>query len=442
MTAPDLVDSLIDARWVIPVEPDRRVLADHSVAVRAGRIVAIVPTAEVGERFRAGRRFTLSRHALIPGLINLHTHAAMTLMRGLADDLDATSWMRNCIAPAEAKHLSPEFVHDGTMLACAEMLRGGVTCFNDMYFFPGSAASAAIACGMRAAIGIIISDSATQYATDPDDYLAKGLAVRDEHRGNPLLSFCMAPHRTDRLADKTIERILTIAEELDLQIHLHLHETRTEIDASLSRHKVRPLERLSTLGVADARLIAANAVHVSPDELDLLARFGCSVAHCPSSNLKLASGLAPVAQMLARSINLGLGTDGAASNNRLDVFQEMRAAALLAKGLSGDAEAMPAHAALRAATLGGAQALGLGSETGSIAIGKAADLCAVSFEGPGFWPCYDPISHLAYVAGRENVSHVWIAGRLAVESHELVDFEAGTLDKLALLWQNKLATES
>lgn len=442
MTSPDHVDCLIDARWLIPVEPDRGVLADHSVAVRAGRIVAIAPTAEAVGRFRAERRFTLSRHALIPGLINLHTHAAMTLMRGLADDLDATSWMRNYIAPAEAKHLSPQFVHDGTLLACAEMLRGGVTCFNDMYFYPGSAASAVIACGMRAAIGIIVADSVTQYATDPDDYLAKGLAVCDAHRGNPLLSFCMAPHSADKLPDKTIERILTIAEELDLQIHLHLHETHLDIQASLSRHKVRPLERLRALGVAGARLIAVNAVHMVPDELDLLARFGCSVAHCPSSNLKLASGFAPVAQMLARSINVGLGTDGATSNNRLDLFQEMRAAALLAKGVSGDPESMPAHAVLRAATLSAAQALGLGAEIGSISVGKAADLCAVAFEAPEFSPCYDPVSHLAYVAGRENVSHVWVAGRLMVEEHQLVGFETGRLDKLALLWQNNLVTES
>jgi len=410
--------------------------------VRDGRIVAIAPTAEADQRFRAESRFTLSRHALIPGLINLHTHAAMTLMRGLADDVDATNWMQNHIAPAEAKHLSPQFVHDGTLLACAEMLRGGVTCFNDMYFYPGSAASAAISCGMRAAIGIIVTDAATQYATDPDDYLAKGLAVRDAHRDNPLLSFCLAPHATNRLADKTIERFLTIAEELDLQIHTHLHEARAEIEASLLRHQVRPLERLRALGVASARLIAVNAVHMSADELDLLARFGCSVAHCPSSNLKLASGFAPVAQMLSRGINVGLGTDGAASNNRLDLFEEMRAAALLAKGVSGDPATMPAHAALRAATLSAAQALGLGAEIGSISPGKAADLCAVSFDGPEFSPCYDPLSHLAYVAGRESVSHVWVAGRLAVEGHELVAFEAGLLDKLALLWQNKLTTES
>lgn len=435
-------DCLIDARWVIPVEPGPAVLADHAVVVTAGRIEAVLPTAEAAQRYEARRRVSLPRHALIPGLINLHTHAAMSLLRGLADDLPLMKWLQDHIWPAEARHVSPDFVYDGTLLACAEMLRGGITCFSDMYYFPEAAARAALRCGMRAAIGLIAIDLPTQYASDPDDYLAKGLAMRDAHRDEPLLSFCMAPHAPYTVSDRLFGHILTMADELDLPIHIHLHETREEIQNSLARYGIRPLERLRALGIVGPRLIAVHGVHLTDPELAMLAEFGCSVAHCPSSNLKLASGFAPVAGMLARSINVGLGTDGAASNNRLDLFQEMRTAALVAKAVSGDSDALPAYQALRAATLGGARALGIDGSTGSIARGKAADLCAVSFAGPGMEPCYDPLSHLVYAAGRENVTHVWVAGRLVVDDGRLVQVDGDDLDIRARMWQNKLASET
>jgi 5-methylthioadenosine/S-adenosylhomocysteine deaminase len=266
--------------------------------------------------------------------------------------------------------------------------------------------------------------------------------MRDALRDDPLLSFCMAPHAPYTVSDKTFERIVTIAEELDLPIHMHLHETGEEIATSLTQHGVRPLERMRRLGVLGPRLIAVHAVHLDDTELDLLARHSASVAHCPSSNLKLASGIAPVAAMLKRSINVGLGTDGAASNNRLDLFQEMRQAALLAKGASGDAQAMPAHAALAAATLCGARALGLETTIGSIVAGKAADLTAVHFDPVDLAPCYDPVSHLVYSAGREHVSHVWVAGRMLLEKRRFSAMDSTELEKVALLWHNKLVAES
>jgi len=436
------IDLLISARWVIPVEPAGSVLADHSVAVDAGRIVAVLPSAQAGQRYEAREHVRLDRHALIPGLVNLHTHAAMTLMRGLADDLPLMSWLKDHIWPAEAKHVSPGFVFDGTLLACAEMLRGGITCFNDMYFYPEEAGRAALAAGMRAAIGIIAFEFPTPYASDADDYIAKGLATRDSLKEEKLLSFCMAPHAPYTVSDRTFSRIGTLAEELDLPIHVHLHETREEIEQSLAQFKARPLERLRALGLVSPRLIAVHAVHVTEAEIETLARFGVSVAHCPSSNLKLASGFAPVAAMLERGVNLGLGTDGAASNNRLDLFQEMRTAALLAKAAGNDAEAMPAHRALAAATLHPARALGLEDSIGSLAPGKFADLCAVAFDQPELAPCYDPISHLVYAAGREHVSHVWIAGEPRVLEHRLTRLDQRDLDNLILLWQNKLATET
>ena len=433
-----VVDLVIEARWVVPVEPAGAVLDQHAVVVDAGRIVAVVPQTEVGGRFVARKRKHLPQHVLLPGLVNLHTHAAMTLLRGLADDLPLMQWLQDHVWPAEARHASAQFVHDGTLLACAEMLRGGITCFNDMYFFPAAAAEAALASGIRAAIGLITVDFPSNYAADADDYLAKGLAARDRFLGQPLLSFCLAPHAPYTVADRSFVQVLTLAEQIELPLHLHLHETVQEIEDSRQRFAMRPLERLRRLGLLGPGLIAVHAVHLEAQEIELLAAHGCSVAHCPSSNLKLASGIAPVAQLVARGVNIGLGTDGAASNNRLDLFQEMRLAALLGKQRDGRADAIDAHQVLRMATLGGACALGLDADIGSIAVGKWADLCAVSFDDVALVPCYDPVSHLAYAAGREHVSDVWVAGSIRVENGQLVENDESGLIRLALLWQNKI----
>jgi 5-methylthioadenosine/S-adenosylhomocysteine deaminase len=436
------VDCLISARWVIPVEPEGVALSHHSVAVNKGLIEAVLPTAEAIRRYSPAQRIDLGEHALIPGLVNLHTHAAMTLMRGLADDLPLMQWLEKHIWPTEARHVSPQFVRDGTLLACAEMLCGGITTFNDMYFFPEEAARAALESGMRAAIGIIAIEFPTAYASDPDDYIQKGLAARDALKEESRLSFCMAPHAPYTVSDRTFERMLVLAEELDLPIHLHVHETQVEIEGSLAAHGKRPLARLQALGLLGPRLIAVHSVHLDDAEIAAMARANVSIAHCPSSNLKLASGFAPVATLLEHGVNIGLGTDGAASNNRLDMFQEMRLAALLAKGVSGRAEAMPAARALTAATLGGARALGLDQRIGSLLPGKQADLCAVRLDGPGLVPCYDPISHLTYAAGRENVTHVWVDGRLLVNERRLITINVGDLYKNTHLWQNKFLAET
>ena len=432
------VDLLIKARWIVPVDPVGVVLEDHAVAVDKGRIVALLPQHEATTRFAPRKTKHLDQHVLIPGLVNLHTHAAMTLLRGLADDLPLMDWLQNHIWPAEARHVSPQFVHDGTMLACAEMLRGGVTCFNDMYFHPKAAAEAALAYGMRASIGLITLDFPTAYATDTDDYLAKGLAVRDELREEALLSFCLAPHAPYTVSDRSFAKVLTLAEQIELPIHVHLHETGQEISDSMRDFGMRPIERLRRLGLLSPGLIGVHTVHLDAGEISLLAEHGCSVAHCPTSNLKLASGIAPIAALHAHGVNIGLGTDSAASNNRLDLFQEMRLAALLAKGQSGRADAITAHQALHMATLGGARALGLDTTIGSIAPGKAADLCAVSLNATELSPCYDPVSHLVYTAGRENISDVWVAGRIRVEGGQLLENNEIELIKLAALWQNKI----
>ncbi|MGQ0654431.1 MAG: TRZ/ATZ family hydrolase [Betaproteobacteria bacterium] len=430
---------LLRARWVVPVEPAGAVLHDHAVAVSGGRIEAVLPVAEASARFPSHEAVDLPGHALIPGLVNVHTHAAMALMRGLADDLPLQRWLEDHIWPAETKHVSAEFVRAGTLLACAEMLRGGVTCFNDMYFFPESAVEAALAAGMRSSHGIIVFEFPSAYGSDAADYIRKGLAVRDRYRDEALVSFCLAPHAPYTVSDASFRQVRTLAAELDLPVHLHLHETQGEIERSLAEHRVRPLERMHRLGLVAPNLIAVHAVHLEAAEIDLLARHGASVAHCPSSNLKLASGFAPVEAMRRKGVNLALGTDGAASNNRLDMFQEMRTAALLAKGASGDAQAMPAHAALHAATLGGARALGLDSAIGSIAPGKAADLVAVDLSAPELAPCYDVASHLVYAAGREHVTHVWVAGELRIDESRFVGDAFSGLDTRTEMWQNALA---
>ncbi len=433
---------LLAARWVIPVEPEGAVLSEHAVAVRDGRIEALVPRAEADTRFADYERVELAAHALIPGLVNAHTHAAMVLLRGVADDLPLMRWLGEHVWPLEAKYVSARFVREGTLAACAEMLRGGITCFNDMYFFPEEALAAALEAGMRAALGLIVVEFPSAYASDADDYLAKGLALRDRWREHPLVSFCLAPHAPYTVSDATFRRLATIAGEIEIPIHVHLHETEDEIARSIAEHGMRPLERLRRAGLLSPALLAVHAVHLDDREIALLARHGAKVAHCPSSNLKLASGFAPVAKLARAGIEIALGTDGAASNNRLDLFEEMRLAALLAKAVARDAEAMPAHAALRAATLGGARALGLEGRIGSLVAGKEADLVAVRLDGPEMEPCYDPVSHLVYVAGRQQVSHVWVGGRNVVHEGRLHGEAFDGLDSCVNLWQNAIGARA
>ncbi|MBS1130486.1 MAG: Amidohydrolase:Amidohydrolase-like protein [Proteobacteria bacterium] len=436
-TTPEVIDLLIEARWIAAVDPDV-VHKNHAVAVNQGRILAILPAGEARAQYVPKKTTVLQDHILIPGLINLHTHAAMSLMRGLADDLPLMEWLQKHIWPTEAAHLSSQFVHDGTRLACAEMLKGGITCFNDMYFFPEAAATAASEFGMRAMLGITTLEFPTPYASDATDYINKGLAVREAWHNNPLIDFCLAPHAPYTVSDSTFERILTLSEQLNLPVHCHIHETQQEIDENLKQHKLRPLARLHKLGLLGPNFIGVHAVHLNDDDLQLLADTGCNIAHCPTSNLKLASGFAPVAKMRQFGINVGLGTDGAASNNRLDLFGEMRLASLLAKGLTGDASALPAREILRMATLYAAQALGLGNEVGSITPGKSADLCAVSLAALETRPCFDPVSHLINVSGRESVTHVWVAGKCCVDDKSLLQHDQNDLESAIALWQNSL----
>ncbi len=431
-------DLVIEARWIATVASQQPLLENHAVIVQAGNIVEILPIAQARQKYSATSLVCLDDHVLIPGLINLHTHAPMSLMRGIADDVALMPWLHQHIWPAEQAVVSEAYVQDATLLACAEMLSGGITCFNDMYFYPQATAVAVNQAGMRANLGLLVLEFPSAYASDADDYLQKGFAAHDSWRNNPLLSTSIAPHAPYTVSNKTFESIITYAEQLSLSIHTHLHETLIEISQSEAQYGLRPLQRLAEFGLLGPNLVAAHCVHLLPHEIDLLAEYGCHVAHCPNSNLKLASGIAPLTQLLAKGVNVGLGTDGVASNNRLDIFAEMRLSALLAKGVSGDATVVPAHQALAMATINAAKALGLEHKIGSIEVGKLADLAAVKLSDIATAPYYDPISHLVYACGREHVTHTWVAGELRYSNGVYANIEPNELKEIINTWQPKL----
>jgi 5-methylthioadenosine/S-adenosylhomocysteine deaminase len=433
-----VVDLCIAARWAVPIEP-AGVLDDHTLVVDRGRIVALLPTAVSDRDYAPRERVTLPAHVLLPGLVNAHTHAAMTLLRGIADDVALKPWLEEHVWPREARFVSPEFVHDGTLLAAGEMLLGGITCCADQYFFPDAASRAYRQSGMRALVGMPVLDFPTPYAADADGCIREGLAARDAWKHEPKLRFAFAPHAPYTVSDASWEKIVVYARQLDLPIQTHLQETRDELETSLATHAVTPLARLERLGVTGPSFIAVHAVHLGDSDIELLAAQSCQVVHCPVSNLKLASGIAPVTRLKQRGVNVALGTDGAASNNRLDVLGEARLAALLAKVVAGDAAALPAASALRMATLDGATALGLDTEIGSLQAGKLADAVAVDLGAFAHAPCYDPVSHLVHVAGRDQVSDVWVGGERMVADAALTALDAAELATLARTWQERLA---
>lgn len=433
-----LIDSLLCARWVIPITPANVTLENFAVAIKNGEIIDLLPIDQARQKYLATETVDLGDHVLLPGFVNLHAHTAMSLMRGIADDLPLMRWLNEAIWPRERQYVSPQFVYEGTLLGAAEMLRSGITCCNDNYFYPDDAARAYADIGLRAMVGMAIIEFPSSYASDAADYIAKGLAARDRWQGNPLIDFAFAPHAPYTVSNASFERIASLAEELDALIHLHLHETRDEISQSEAEHGMRPLARLQSLGLLGPNLVVAHAVHMTDSEIEALAQHAVSIAHNPTSNMKLASGIAPISAMLRAGINIGLGTDGAASNNRQDIMQEMRHAALLAKVSSGDAAALPAHQTLRMATLNGAKALGLDTRIGSIETGKQADLCAIALNDSLIAPYFDAAAHLIYAAGREHISHVWTQGQIRVHNGCLLHPHNTELLRISQHWRNTL----
>jgi len=431
------VDLLIHADWVIPVDQPGA-LERHSLAVADGRIVAIARRAEAEQQLTADEVIELPGHALIPGLINTHTHSAMSLFRGLADDLPLMRWLHDHIWPAEGRWVHEEFVADGSRLAIAEMIRSGTTCFNDMYFFPDVTGRVASQIGMRATVGLILIDFPSAWAGDADEYFDKAIAVHDQFRNDPLVRSAFAPHAPYSVSDAPLRRVLRLANELELPVHMHVHETLAEVRGGVEQFGHRPIERLQQLGLVNPALIAVHMTQLEEAEIALFADSGAHVVHCPESNLKLASGHCPVARLLEAGINVAIGTDGAASNNDLDMLGEMQSAALLAKGISGDACALPAEQALRMATLNGARALGIDDQTGSLAVGKSADIVAVDLSQPETQPVFHPVSQLVYAAGREQVRHVWIAGRQVLNNRALTTIDLARSMQRASAWRGKI----
>jgi 5-methylthioadenosine/S-adenosylhomocysteine deaminase len=439
-TPPPSIDLLISARWIVPVEPDRVVLENHAVAIDGGVVVEVLLASEAAAKYAPRERVDLPEHALIPGLVNAHTHNPMTLLRGLADDLPLMTWLREHIWPVEAKVIGPEFVRDGVELAIAEMLRGGTTCCSENYFFPDAQAQVYEAHGFRAMVALPIIEFPSAWAQTRDEYFERALEVHDRYRGDPRIGTTFGPHAPYTVADESFARIRTLSDQLDIPVHLHLMETAQEVEDGKRDHGgLRPMQRLQKLGLVNDRLIAVHMTQVSDPEIALCAEAGVSVVHCPESNLKLASGFCPAEKLRRAGVNLALGTDGCASNNDLDMFGELRTAALLAKAVAGDAAAYDDAFALRAATLNGARALQLDARIGSIEIGKRADLAAVKLDEVETQPLYNVVSHLAYAVSRRQVSDVWIDGVRKLDGGALVDFDlAGVLEK-ARRWRERIA---
>ncbi len=432
------LDLLLFPTWIVPVEPAGIVLRDHGLGIRDGRIALLAPRAEA-LRHPAAETRELPGMLLSPGLINAHGHAAMSLFRGLADDLALMTWLQEHIWPAEAKWVGEDFVRDGTELAIAEQLKGGITCFSDMYFFPQVACEVVHKAGVRAQISAPVLDFPVPGARDADEAIRQGLALRDDLKHHPRIKVAFGPHAPYTVSDDKLENILMLAEELDAGIHMHVHETAFEVQQALEKHGERPLARLHRLGLLGPRFQAVHMTLVNDEDLAMLMETNSSVVHCPESNLKLASGFCPVERLWQAGVNVAIGTDGAASNNDLDLLGETRTAALLAKAVAGQATALDAHRALRMATLNGARALGMEQETGSLELGKSADLTAFDLSGLAQQPVYEPVSQLIYASGRDCVRHVWVGGKQLLDDGRLTRLDEERLIAVAGEWGRKIA---
>jgi len=422
-----MLTKILKPKWMLTMAPGSEVLTEHALVIEGERIAAVLPWAEAQAQYPSAERIELGAHVLIPGLINGHTHSAMSLLRGVADDVPLMDWLNNHIWPLEKKWVSEDWTYQGSLLSAAEALRGGVTYLNDMYFFPTAMARAAIDSGIRAGVSINVIDFPTGYASGPDDYIAKGLAAFEQFKGETLLDWTSAPHAPYTVSDETFVKLRALSEQHDLQMHCHIHETLDEVEGSLKQYGMRPLERLNKLGLLNEKMMAVHMVHLTEDEIAMLATQRVHLVHNPNSNLKLASGVQPLTRLEAAGVNTILGTDGAASNNRQDMFGEIRAAALLAKGTTLNPTTVSARTALEMATIRAAKAMGRGDDLGSLEVGKLADVVAVSLDALECRPVYNPEAQLVYVAGREHVSDVWVGGRQVLKARELTTLDQSSL---------------
>jgi 5-methylthioadenosine/S-adenosylhomocysteine deaminase len=439
MTIP--VDTLISARYVIPVIPENTILENHSVAVKDGLILDLFPTAQLAQKgYQAANQYHLGEHILIPGLVNCHGHAAMSLLRGYADDLALMDWLNNHIWPAEAKWVSEEFVFDGSLIAIAEMIKTGTTTYSDMYFFPDQSGRAALHAGVRAQLSFPIFEFPSNWGSNAQDYIHKGLQVRDSFKTSAMVNVVFGPHAPYTVSDATFEKIAMLAEETDAAIQVHLHETQFEVDSSLQEHGLRPIARLNKLGILTPRTQCVHMTALNDDDIAMIKATGSHVIHCPESNMKLASGFCPVDKLLKAGINVALGTDSAASNDDLDLLGELKTAALLGKVVAGDPTALSGHSALRMATINGARALGMEDRIGSIERNKCADLCTVSIAEIDALPLYSPVSSLIYTNSGARVKYVWVDGKPLLDNGELTTLHEAELREKAARWNARIKT--
>lgn len=421
------VDTLVYARWIIPIEPHNTVLHNHALVVNHGRIIDLLPASMASAQYRSPNTLHLDQHALLPGLINAHAHSPMTLLRGLADDLALMTWLTEHIWPAEQRWMDAEFIRLGSQLAFLEMIRGGTTCFAENYFFSEISANAAAEAGLRALIGALVITVPTRYAQTTSEYLAHMRQFCQKWRNHPLIQASVEPHAPYTVDDDTFSIIKNFADEHQLMIQIHLHETQSEVEQSVAQYGKRPIRRLHDLGLFSPRLQCAHMVHIQDEDLEILQSTHPHIVTCPESNLKLASGICPVKRLTDAGLTVAIGTDGAASNNDLDMFSEMRSASLLAKVASQDPTAISAAETLRMATLNGAKALGMEDLTGSLVIGKAADFIAVDLSWPNTQPLYNPISQLVYAAHCEQVTDVWVAGKRLLASGQFTTLDSAEI---------------
>ena len=424
-----VADWIIKARWIATVDEHDSLLEDHALVIKNDTIIDILPSAEAKQSYSAKREAHLTHHLLIPGMINSHCHAAMALLRGFADDLPLQTWLEQHIWPAEGQHVGPEFVYDGSQIAIAEMIRTGTTCFADMYFFPEQTAKAAQEVGMRAHLAPPVFDFPSNWQTGPNQYLNAITDLHCAYAENPLITTAIGPHAPYTVSDESFNQICATRNQLNCGLHIHVHETAQEVRDSLAQFGHRPLARLAQLGAINSSTQCVHMTQIDESDLSVLKQHQPSVVHCPKSNLKLASGFCPVHTLLEAGINVALGTDGAASNNNLDMLSEMQYAALLAKPVSGVATAVSAAQALRLATINGAKALGLDQQIGSLEIGKQADICAIELDHLSQAPVYSPLSALVYASSSHQVSDVWIAGEQQLASGQLIKLNLAQLQQ-------------
>jgi len=433
-------DLIIEAGWVVPVQPHGVVLENYAVVVSGDRIADLLPISESVKKYAAKRTVSRPDAVMLPGFVNAHTHNPMTLMRGVADDLPLMPWLQEHIWPIEGAIMGPEYVTDGVELAIAEMLRGGTTCTNDNYFFPDAQAATYNKHGFRALVGLPIIDFPSAWAKSHAEYFDKACEVHDNYRRDSLIRTAFAPHAPYTVCNDNFDRIRVLSDQLDIPVHCHVHETAHEVEESIKLHGVRPIARLDQLGLWNDRMIAVHMTQLTDAEITLCFERGVSVVHCPQSNMKLASGFSPVEKLRQAGVNLALGTDGCASNNDLDMFDEMRTAALLAKAVASDARALNAASALHIATFGGAKAIGMSDSIGSIEIGKQADLICVDMGAIETQPMYNVISQLVYSCGRQQVSDVWIAGVAKLEQGQLLSMDSVALKQKAKHWYQRISS--